>query len=63
VTGSVDGAGDATEGELAAALAIEQNVRRLDDVGEVGRVIRHLDDAPFALQGATLSSLGSRIRL
>lgn len=63
VAGTVDGAGDAAEGELAAALAVEQNVGWFDHVGVVGRIIRHLDDAPFALHVAAPKSLGRRIRL
>ena len=55
ITGAMDRAGDAAEGELAAALAIEENVGRLDHVSEVGRVVRHLDDAPFALHVAARS--------
>jgi len=63
VTRIVDGTGDAAEGELAAALAVEQNVSGLDHVGEVGLVVRHPDDAPLSLQAAAPRSLGRRIRL
>ena len=46
-----------------AILAVEQNVSGLDQVGEVGLVVRHPDDAPLSLQAAAPRSLGRRIRL
>lgn len=60
---AVDRAGDSAEGELAAAFAVEENVSGLDHVGEVGLVVRHLDNAPFARHTAAPRSFGRRIRL
>src|SRR5712672_2486443 len=63
VSGSIDGAGDATESELTAALAIEEDIGGLGHIGEVGFEVRHLDDAPLALHPEAPRSLGRRIRL
>src|ERR1700693_4965674 len=63
IAGSADGAGDATEGELAAAFAVEEDVGGLHHIGVAGLVVRHHDDAPLALHAAAPRSLGRRIRL
>src|SRR5215471_21575316 len=61
--GAVDGTGDAPEGELATRFA-EQDIGWPHHVGEVGLVVGHLYDAPFALNahGGSSRSLGNRIR-
>jgi hypothetical protein len=48
VAATDDLAGDALEGELAGAVALEEDVGRLHHVGEVILVVRHLDDPPSA---------------
>ena len=60
-----DLAGDAAESEFAGAVRLEDEVGRLDQLGIVLDIVRHLDDAPTAEEAhaGVASSLGSRTRL
>src|SRR5262245_39025887 len=60
---AMDRTRDASKGELTSGF-VEQNVSRPHHVGKVGFIVRHLDDAPLALDahGVAPRSLGRRIR-